>query len=159
MPSSAARIVSDRDGEAPGVIVHPEVGPIGLVCGKPAIAGKRKTGFGLAKFSESHPEMMPVLGDVIPAMPVTGNARGRVILDDGCYRAVLSEDFEGVERRYVVTAFEKAPGNQTSHRDPLPPDGISTGAGLARTIGEGGGDDNAAGAFGCTLRPEGRELG
>ena len=122
-------LLRDQDGDVPSVVVRPDIGPIDLIYGN--------SRFGLAHIAEKHPEVLEQLPDLIANLPVlqrpeeVGN--NRWILGDGRYRAVIAPDYYGDPKRWIVTAYDReAPGGQTSRRDPLTPDGGSTGAG--RTV-------------------------
>lgn len=124
------RLRTDRTGEVPGAISHPELGPIDLVWGN--------DDYGLSKIIQRHPEVVDDLPAIVGRLPVTqrpgDTGNNRFVLEDETHRAVIAPDFNGVEQRWLVTAFERkgAPGDQTSRRDPLAPDGVSSGSG-ART--------------------------
>jgi hypothetical protein len=131
-PAALARLRADQAGEVPGAIRHPELGDVDLVWGD--------GNYGLSKIVARHPEVVDDLPAIVERLPVrqrpedTGN--NRFVLEDDTHRAVVAPDFNGVEQRWLVTAFERkgAPGNLTSRRDPLSPDGGSTGGGAADDI-------------------------
>jgi endonuclease YncB( thermonuclease family) len=141
-PAAVARLREAKTGEVPGVLYNPVVGDIDLVWGD-------ASRFGLSKIIARHPEVVDDLDDIIARLPVkqrpeeTGN--NRWVLEDESHRAVISPDYNGDPKRWLVTAFLKkdAPGGQTSRRDPLTPDGGSTGAEQGRGISDlpGGGNE------------------
>jgi hypothetical protein len=120
------RLRTEKTGELPGAIQHPELGPIDVVWGDER--------YGLAKILSRHPEVANNLPGIVESLPVrtypheTGN--NRFVLENDRYRAVVAPDFQSVPQRWLVTAFEKksAPGDQTSRRGLLSPDGGSTDA-------------------------------
>ena len=139
-PAALERLRKDQSGEIPGAIQHPDIGDVDLVWGNER--------YGLAHIIDQHPEVVDELPSIVEKLPVrqrpeeTGN--NRFVLEDDLHRAIVSPDFDGVEKRWLVTAFErKSPGGQTSRRDPLSPDGGSTGAG-SDDIGRVGPSGNAA---------------
>jgi hypothetical protein len=137
------RLSADQAGEVPGALRHPEIGEIDLIWGD----AER---YGLAKIMARHPEVVEDLPAIVERLPVRGRpeetGNNRFVLEDDAHRAVIAPDFNGVEKRWLVTAFEKkgAPGDQTSRRDPLSPDGGSTGGGARGDILPSGGPDNGA---------------
>ncbi len=141
-PAALARLRADQSGEVPGAIRHPDLGDVDLVWGD--------GNYGLSKIVQRHPEVVDDLPAIVERLPVrqrpeeTGN--NRFVLEDDTHRAVVAPDFNGVEQRWLVTAFERkgAPGNLTSRRDPLSPDGGSTGGGAGTDINPPGAPGNAA---------------
>lgn len=143
--AALGRMAADNAGELPGAIQHPEVGSIDLIWGNDS--------YGLQHIAKDHPEVVDDLPAIVSGLPVkqypeeVGN--NRFVLDDGTHRAIVAPDFNGETKRWVVTAYEKggdAPGDQTSRRDPLMPDGGSTGSGAGPDIGSNvpGGNSPAA---------------
>jgi hypothetical protein len=137
-PSALQRLRADRSGEVPGAIHHPEIGPIDVVWGN--------DNYGLAKIVARHPEVADRLPSIVESLPVKSrpeaNGNNRFVLEDDRYRAVVSPDFEGDPKQWLITAFERkgeAPGEQTSRRvPPEAPDGGSTSAGADANIGPRG---------------------
>jgi murein DD-endopeptidase MepM/ murein hydrolase activator NlpD len=128
---AVARLQKDGTGEVPGAIQHPEIGSIDVVWGN--------QNYGLAKIMSRHPEVADDLPSIVAGLPIkarpeqTGN--NRFVLEDDRYRAVISPDFEGEPKQWLITAFEMkkgAPGGpDISPRSPVP-DGGSTGAGAVK---------------------------
>lgn len=96
-----------QDGEAVAALNHPEVGDIDLVWGS-APEGKRE-GFGLAKITEKHPEVLADLQGFISSLSKDAKRSGanRVRLVDGTGEAVVSLDWKGDSKVWLLTAYEK----------------------------------------------------
>lgn len=141
-PAALERLRTDRSGAVPGAIRHPDIGDIDLVWGN--------GNYGLSKIVAKHPEVVDDLPAIVERLPVkqlpseTGNQQ--FVLEDDVHRAVVAPDFNGVEQRWLVTAFERkgAPGGLTNHRSPLPPDGMVYGRGATDDVASSGLTGNAA---------------
>lgn len=83
---------------------------------------------------EAHPEVVNQIPELVATLPAQrGNTR--VVLQNERFRVVISEDFHGQQKRWIVTALEKGdPDVQTSRREHLALDGSSTDAGRADNI-------------------------
>ncbi len=101
---SVAKILKDKKGELKGIIEHPELGKLDLVFGKSG-----KNGFGLAKIESEHPEVLPNLGKLLAEGKVVGGGKTRKFLEVDNGRAIVSLDFLGKEKRWVLTAYTKNP--------------------------------------------------
>ena len=91
-------------GEALAVLQHPEVGEIDLVWGE---ARERGTGFGLAKIIRWHPEMLPDLQVRLSAMRKVRENQNTIILQTSDGEAVIRLNAFGVEKRWLLTAYER----------------------------------------------------
>jgi hypothetical protein len=155
-PAAVARLKQDREGMVPGALHHPDIGAIDLVWGNPR--------YGLDHILRQHPDVVDDLPSIIESLPVRQWPRNpganRFVLEDERYRAVVSPDFDGDPQHWLVTAFRRkdAPGGQTSRRDPLAPDGGSTGAEQASDIGANGVGRNVGAADDLPPLPPGAQL-
>lgn len=103
-----AALMSLRDGEAVAALHHPDVGDIDLVWGN-------ADGFGLAKIAVKHPEVMGDLQGFLSRLhkdtEKSGKNRIRLVDDGG--NAVVSLDWKGERKVWLLTAFEKKAGAAT----------------------------------------------
>ena len=122
-------LLKARTGDAIGVLSHRDVpGRIDV------IAGDER--FGLIHIAERHPEILPDLPDRLARMRrIESRAAGRIELSDGTYTAVVSQDFEGDPKTWLLTAFgpKGSPGGQPGLR---PADDLRSS--LSRYYGEEG---------------------
>jgi len=103
-----------RSGEAVAALHHPEVGDIDLVWG--AAPEGKKEGLGLAKLLVKHPEVLGDLQGFLSRLKKDEKRSGpnRVRLTDGKGEAVVSLDWKGEPKRWLLTAYEKEAGADTS---------------------------------------------
>jgi len=101
---AVAKLLKEKTGEAMGVVKHPEIGSIDLVYGKTG-----KDGYGLAKIQSEHPEVIPNLSDLLQNGKVVGGREGRTYMETADGKAVISLDWYGKEKKWVVTAYNKNP--------------------------------------------------
>ncbi len=109
-----AKLTELQDGEAIAALHHPEVGDIDLVWGKEGTA--KSDGYGLAKLIKYHPE---VLGDLQGLLlTLTKNEKRstdrRIQLESKDHQAGIKLDWDGKQKTWLLTAFEKRTGNNTS---------------------------------------------
>lgn len=103
-------LLSGEVEEVNGALFHPEVGEIDIVWGNEGTEAKQYSdGFGLAKILKKHPEVNPYsLMDIVARARKT-KAKGNTIeLEDENTRLVLKLDWEGDDRKWLLTAFEPA---------------------------------------------------
>lgn len=105
-------LMKEKDGEAVGALSHPEVGDIDLVWGEEGDPEKDyRGGYGLAKIAAKHPEVLSDLQSILNKMEVdkerSGTHKARMKSPDGKYRGVIRLTYEGKEKRWLLTAFEK----------------------------------------------------
>lgn len=108
------RLMADKTGDATAALYHPEVGNIDLVYGRPAENGK--PGYGLAKIAEKHPEVMSDLQGFLSRLhkDETKSGPNRIRLVDDTGHAVVRLDWEGREKKWLLTAFdERGAGSRT----------------------------------------------
>jgi hypothetical protein len=127
-----AELSHRRDGEAIGALHHPQVGDIDLVWGK---AGPR--GYGLAKISERHPEVIPDLQGVLDRLRETSRNENTIQLRGEGYSAIVRRNWMDDPKTWLLTAFGKAgedtgpsaggmidvPGTHATERQAPPPGG------------------------------------
>nr|WP_281739602.1 hypothetical protein [Helicobacter suis] len=94
-----------KEGQVAGAFYREDLGDIGLVWGK---AGSAKSdGYGLAKITKYHPEVLDKLDDLIQTLPIVKESPNRYQLENANYKASIRKDSEGVKGNWVLTAFEK----------------------------------------------------
>jgi tetratricopeptide (TPR) repeat protein len=112
-PLLVERMKSLQDGEAPGALHHPEVGPIDLVWGSHDASGK---GHGLKKLLERHQEVVPDLPEIIRDSIVEPGGNTRKVLRNGAYKSVIRLDWDEQHKQWLLTSYldqksQRAPGN------------------------------------------------
>lgn len=112
-----------RSGEAVAALHHPEVGDIDLVWG--AAPEGKKEGFGLAKLSVKHPEVLNDLQGFLSRLKKdpsqSGKNRIRLVDDKGT--AVVRLQWEGASKTWLLTAFEEGAPEAATRTDT---DSVST---------------------------------
>lgn len=98
-------LLQRKEGEAIGALHHSEVGDIDLVWGEEG-SGK-SNGFGLAKLSKYHPEVLDNLQDILEDMEVVKRTDNRVNLESNTHRAAVRLEWDGKRKNWLLTAFEK----------------------------------------------------
>ena len=98
-------LLQRKEGEAIGALHHPEVGDIDLVWGKEG-SGK-SDGFGLAKLSKYHPEVLDKLQEILDEMKVIKRTENRVNLESDTHKAAVRLEWDGKRKNWLLTAFEK----------------------------------------------------
>lgn len=99
------RLVRAQDGEVPGALSHPEIGPIDVVWGT---AGKSYSdGVGLAKIVAHHADVIDELPGIISSLPVTSRSDNRIILQDDQSKSVVRLDYDGKQKTWLLTAYTK----------------------------------------------------
>lgn len=102
---AVARLMQEQSGEVPGALYHPSVGAIDLVWGE---AGSgRSDGWGLAKIARYHPEVLDDLQGPLAEMVVTKRGPNRVRLESGSHVAVISREFKGDPKVWLLTEYRK----------------------------------------------------
>ena len=103
-----------QDGEAVAALHHPDVGDIDLVWGS-APEGKGE-GLGLAKLLVKHPEVLGDLQGFISRLKKDEKRSGknRIRLTDERGEAVVSLDWKGDRKVWLLTAYEKETGVGTT---------------------------------------------
>lgn len=111
------RLKQDKTGEAIAALNHPEVGDIDLVWGQ-APEGK-KQGFGLAKLIAKHPEVVDDLQGFLDRLHKdearSGENRIRLVDDTG--HAVVRLDWEGKQKKWLLTAFDSEGAGSATRTD------------------------------------------
>ena len=105
--AAVARLIADQTGEATAALHHPAVGDIDLVWGDAPTDGSE--GMGLAKIAAKHPEVLNDLQGFISRLTKDEKASGknRVRLQDATGQAVVRLDWDGRQKTWLLTAFEK----------------------------------------------------
>ncbi|MDR2789875.1 MAG: hypothetical protein LBB59_02730 [Campylobacteraceae bacterium] len=98
-------LIKAKDGEAIAALNHKDIGDIDLVWGKEGTGSS--DGYGLAKIVKFHPEIIDDLDEIIKDLPITSRSENRAILQNNQYKAVVSLDYYGKSKQWLLTAFEK----------------------------------------------------
>ena len=106
------RLKEMKTGEAPKALYHPEIGDIDVVYGEYDAA--TDSGYGLKKILEKHPEVVDDLPELIASSEVMTRSPNRIRLRTGDRLSVIRLDFDGKEKTWLMTAFEK--GEETRQR-------------------------------------------
>lgn len=102
------RLMKYRTGEAMAALHHPNVGDIDLVWGKEGTPEKEyKDGFGFAKIKIKHPEVVGDLQNILDTMSVVSRGKNRIRLESNDHQAVVRLDWDGKEKQWLLTEFEK----------------------------------------------------
>lgn len=94
-------LLSVKNGEVAGAIHKPGVGDIDFVYGKTGADG-----YGLAHIAEKHPEIIRSIPEIIQKGSVINQARDRLFIQDSNLKAVIRLDWNGKDKKWLVTAFE-----------------------------------------------------
>ncbi|MDO5114592.1 MAG: hypothetical protein Q4D58_00705 [Synergistaceae bacterium] len=101
--SAIARLLKEKKGQVPGALIAPDGAPIDFIYGRGGDGG-----YGLAHIYEKHGKKVLVrIPQVISNGAVTGGGNS-MTFSDGSAFVVLKKEWKGHEKRWVVTAFEKA---------------------------------------------------
>lgn len=116
-----AHLREQQTGEAVAALHHPEVGDIDLVWGETGDAAKDyKGGFGLAKISAKHPEVLEDLQGFIDGMTVSKKDSTWITLESADGEGIVRLDWDGQQKKWLVSAYEKqAGGRKTSDTAPV----------------------------------------
>ncbi|PZU81243.1 MAG: hypothetical protein DI528_21595 [Shinella sp.] len=103
---AALELERRQDGDAIGALHHKDVGPIDLVWGRAGT--NRNNGAGLSKLLAWHPEVLNDLQGFIDRLTVDQelSTPRRIQLRDETGNAALRLDFDGVAKKWLLTAFE-----------------------------------------------------
>ncbi|MDW0617878.1 hypothetical protein P2G70_10145 [Mannheimia haemolytica] len=106
------KLTTEKGGEAVAALSHPELGDIDLVWGEEGDPkNDYRGGYGLAKISKKHPEVLNDLQGILEQMTVdqerSGTHKARLKSADGKYRGVVRLTYENKEKKWLLTAFEK----------------------------------------------------
>lgn len=107
-----AKLTELQAGEAVAALHHPEVGDIDLVWGKEGDArNSHKGGYGLAKIVSKHPEVLPRLQELVERARIKERDATWVTLEDDAGKAIIRLDWNGEEKHWLVSAYEKRAGS------------------------------------------------
>lgn len=101
--------------EVEAALYHPDVGEIDLVIGEAGTAEKNYSdGFGLAKILIKHPEVNPYkLLDIVAGAKKTKQRGNTIELEDEKTKIVVKLDWQGEDKKWLLTAFEPASRSQS----------------------------------------------
>ncbi len=105
-------LIAAKDGEVPGALFHPDVGPIDVKWGMPPQGARQ--GFGLAKIVDKHPEVLDDLPAILEAMDVVSRTDNRIQLESPDHKAAVRLDWEGESQTWLLTAFRKDEGGRNA---------------------------------------------
>lgn len=92
-----------QKGQVTGAFYRNDIGKIDLVWGKTG-----KNGYGLAHILEGHSEITGNrLRNIIEKGKITGRSKNRIHLEYGSGISSIRLDWDGKEKQWVLTAFDK----------------------------------------------------
>jgi hypothetical protein len=101
-----------RTGEVPNALSHPQTGPIALVWGREG--GGKGDGYGLSKILRHHPEVLDNLQGRLSAAEVTSRSKNRIRLESQRDKFAVRLDWDGKQKTWLLTGFEKRPATERS---------------------------------------------
>ena len=157
-----AKLQQEQTGEVPRVWHNAELARATNTDGWIGLAWGNLKG-GLAHIIDKHvirqkDLKIEDLAEMIPQMRVTGNDGRSVTLESETHRATVRLSYDDVEKRWLVTAFEKRPPTGESPAGPGSPTNRGGGPGIAPPGGPSGPLAEASGAPGTNIAPEGGEV-
>jgi hypothetical protein len=123
-PAGAALLQRLGRGELRGALYHPAVGPIDVPWG--TYDPVKENGLALAKIVQKHREALAWLPHDLARMKVESRSANRVRLIDGNRHAVVSLNFHGERKTWILSAYERKdsrPDESTMERPAALPDG------------------------------------
>ncbi|MDE2107273.1 MAG: hypothetical protein KGL39_59295, partial [Patescibacteria group bacterium] len=104
---AVAKLLEEKDGEAPGALHHADVGDIDLVYGKAGNASKDyEGGYGLAKIAAKHPEVLEDLQGFLDGLQVKSRSDNRIVLSNENNTAVVRLTWDGAEKKWLLSAYD-----------------------------------------------------
>ncbi len=100
-----AFLISQQGGEAIGALHHKDIGDIDLVWGEEGTG--HSDGYGLSKLAKYHPEVLANLQEILDSMTVTDRSKNRVQLESKTHKAGVRLTWNGKNKNWLLTAFEK----------------------------------------------------
>ena len=107
-----AHLKQAKSGEAVGALTHPELGPIDLIWGEEGTG--ESNGYGLAKLVKWHPEVVDDLQNIVSSMKVVNKGKNRVLLESDDHKGVVSLNWHGATRQWLLTSYEKRGATSTT---------------------------------------------
>jgi hypothetical protein len=104
-----------KTGDAVGALTHPDVGEIDLVWGEVPKGGKQ--GYGLAKIEQKHPEVLGDLQGFLDTLDVVERTPKRIQLESADGKAAVALQWNGREKTWLLTAFEKEKAGGSTRAD------------------------------------------
>ena len=105
------RLSHFKTGEVIAALHHPDVGDVDLVWGQEGTS--KSNGYGLAKILKYHPEVADDLQNILSGMKVKERSENRVNLESENHKAGIRLEWDGKEKQWLLTAFEKGSGDKT----------------------------------------------
>lgn len=120
------RLIEAQSGEIPRALHHPEVGAIDVIWGD--YDPVKKSGLGLSKIVQKHPEVLENLPQIISGLNVETRSANRIRLSSPTHKAVVRLDYDGQDKKWLMTAFEinRSAGEFTDRPSSLQMDGHSS---------------------------------
>lgn len=120
------RLIEAQSGEIPRALHHPEVGAIDVIWGD--YDQIKKSGLGLSKIVQKHPEVLENLPQIISGLNVETRSANRIRLSSPTHKAVVRLDYDGQDKKWLMTAFEinRSAGEFTDRPSSLQMDGHSS---------------------------------
>ncbi|MCP4355665.1 MAG: hypothetical protein GY793_08580 [Proteobacteria bacterium] len=103
-----------QTGEIKSAISHPEIGNIDVIWGKTGTA--KRDGDGLSKIIAFHPEVEKDLPDIIKNMEIKSQSKNRILLESADHKSTVSLNYQGDEKKWLLTAFKKADKSNYPHK-------------------------------------------
>lgn len=108
-------LLKNKGGEAIGALSHKELGDIDLVYGEEGTA--HSDGYGLAKLAKYHPEVLDNLQGIIDDMKVVKKTSNRAQLESKTHKASVRLTWNGKQKNWLLTAYEKGSDVSGSRTD------------------------------------------
>lgn len=87
-------------GEVRGAFSRPDIGEIDLVWGN-------EIEDGLKKILRKHKKDISQITDIVENTPASSKSDNRIVLDDGKRKAVIRLQYNGIDKKWLLTAFMK----------------------------------------------------
>ena len=98
------QLLKEKTGEVQAVIVRNDIGPIDFVYGKIG-----PDGYGIAHIASEHPEILKKLSHLLEEGELIKKTPHRAYLEINNGRAIMSLDWFGEGKTWVLTAYNKNP--------------------------------------------------
>jgi hypothetical protein len=102
---AVAKLTEAHAGYVSGALSHPDVGEIDIPWGKEGTG--HHDGFGLSKLVKFHPEVVENLPEIIGKMKVVSRSKNRVKLESDDHEASVRLTWNGEDRKWLLTAYQK----------------------------------------------------
>lgn len=103
------KLLQEKQGQVQGAFYKEGLGDIDLVWGDSKM--------GLAHILEKHPEVIEKIPEIINDGKILNKGETRKFIKDDKYNIVISENFRGKDKRWLLTAYEDYPSQPMSISD------------------------------------------